>query len=346
VHDSGEFSCEVTGFHGYEQEILRLRNANRENPETLEYLDWRYQRSSDSPEPRVFWLLTSERRRIGMASVVFRPYWVNKVRVHTAVVGDISLQTGWRGRGLGQVLLRFMTDYLDQHFPQQSAFVIPTEAARRALTNVGWVTSGALVPHVYVLDVTRYVRALVRSEWLATYIARRVRALARIVTRLRAPRDGSLHLKNTLDQSLLEFARTLSPPGGAVRDLGPEALKWRYAQHPHTRFTFATFTGLDETRGLLVFEDSTLEQTWSIYDLAAKTPADLRAMLTLFVQHALSVPDLVTLRATLSERHPCTTHLRRLGFIARRPDAVFQVHSRSGMSERLTWCVTLGDKDT
>ena len=347
VHDSdGQFSCEVTGFHGYEQEILRLRNANRDEPETLEYLDWRYQRSPDSPQPQVFWLLTPDRQRIGMASVVFRPYWVNNARVQTAVVGDISLDTRWRGRGLGQVLLRFMTEYLDEHFPRQPAFVIPTEAARRALTNVGWVTSGALVPQVYVLDATRYLRALVHSEWLATRMARLMRALARIVTRLRAPRDGSLHVKDTPDESLLEFARRAPPAGDAVHDLGPEFLNWRYAQHPHTRFIFARFTRSGETRGLLVFEDSTLEQTWSIYDLAAKTAADLRAMLTLFVQRALSAPGLVALRVTLDERHPCRTHLRRLGFIARRPDAVFQVHSPSGTAERLVWRVTQGDKDT
>src|SRR5438874_1914163 len=232
VRDGGEFSCEVTGFHGYEQEILSLRNANRDEPETLAYLDWRYRRSADSPEPQVFWLLTPERQRIGMASVVFRPYWSNNTRVQTAVVGDISLDTRWRGRGLGQALLRFMTEYLDVHFPQQPAFVIPTEAARRALSKVGWVTSGTLV------------------------------------------------------------------------------------------------------------------QTWSIYDLAARTPAHLRAMLTLFVQRALAAPDLVTLRVTLDQRHPCRTHLRTLGFIARRHDAVFQVHSHSGTAERLAWCVTQGDKDT
>jgi GNAT superfamily N-acetyltransferase len=346
VHDGSEFLCEVTGFNGYEQEILRLRNANRDELESLEYLDWRYQRSPDSPEPQVFWLLSPERQRIGMASVVFRPYWSNNRRVQTAVVGDISLDTPWRGRGLGQVLLRFMTEYLDQHFPQQPAFVIPTEAARRALAKVGWVTLGALVPHVYVLDATRYARAFVRSEWLATRIAGRMRALARMVTRLRAPRRGSLHLQDSLDESLLEFARRLPPPRDAVHDLGPESLNWRYAQHPHTRFNFARFTRSGETRGLLVFEGSTLEQTWSIYDLAAKTPADLRAMLALFIQRALSAPDLVTLRVTVDERHPCRKHLRRLGFIARRPDAVFQVHSRSGIAERLVWCVTQGDKDT
>src|SRR2546429_9517048 len=157
----------------FRSQILGLRNANRDEPETLEYLAWRYRRSADSPEPQVFWLLTPERQRIGMASVVFRPYWSNNTRVQTAVVGDISLDTRWRGRGLGQALLRFMTEYLDVHFPQQPAFVIPTEAARRALSKVGWVTSGTLVPHVYVLDPTRYVRALVRSGWLATRIDRK-----------------------------------------------------------------------------------------------------------------------------------------------------------------------------
>src|SRR2546430_5984453 len=123
VRDGGEFSCEVTGFHGYEQQILGLRNANRDEPETLEYLAWRYRRSADSPEPQVFWLLSPDRQRVGMASVVFRPYWSNNTRVQTAVVGDISLDTRWRGRGLGQVLLRFMTEYLDVHFPRQPAFV-------------------------------------------------------------------------------------------------------------------------------------------------------------------------------------------------------------------------------
>jgi GNAT superfamily N-acetyltransferase len=346
VHDSGEFSCEVTGFHGYEQEILRLRNANRENPETLEYLVWRYQRSSDSPEPRVFWLLTSERRRIGMASVVFRPYWINNMRVQTAVVGDISLDTGWRGRGLGQVLLRFMTEYLDAHFPQQPGFVIPTEVARRALASVGWVTPGALVPHVYVLDFTRYVRALVGSGWLAARIAGQIRKLARVVARARVPRDGTLHFKDALDEPLFEFARRLPASEGAVHDIGPEALKWRYVQHPNTRFTFATFSRSGAVRGFLVFEESTLERTCSIYDLAARTRGDLRAMLALFILRGLSTPGLITLRVLLDDRHPFRTCIRRLGFIARRPDTVFQVHSPSGTAERLAWRVTQGDKDT
>jgi GNAT superfamily N-acetyltransferase len=346
VDRAGEFSCAVTGFDGFEQEILRLRNANRDRPETLEYLNWRYRCAPDAPQPRVFWLLSPEGQRVGMASVVFRPYWINRARVQTAVVGDISLDTRWRGRGLGQLLLGFMTEYLDEHFPRQPAFVIPTEAARRALARVGWVTAGSLVPYVYVLDATHYARAFVRSGWLAIRIARQIRGFARTVANLSAPRDGSLRLKDALDESLAEFARGLPASGGAVHDLGPDSLNWRYAQHPNTRFTFASFTRSGETRGFLVFEDNTLEQTCSIYDLVAKTPSDMRAMLALFVLRSLSTASLATLRVLLDERHPCRTYLRRLGFIARRPESVFQVHSRSEMAERLAWCVTLGDKDT
>src|SRR6266478_6431459 len=65
MHEGSGFSCAVTGSDGQEQEILRLRNANRDSPETLEYIDWRYRNSPDALEPRVFWLLSQDGQRIG-----------------------------------------------------------------------------------------------------------------------------------------------------------------------------------------------------------------------------------------------------------------------------------------
>jgi len=155
-----------------------------------------------------------------------------------------------------------------------------------------------------------------------------------------------LHFKDAPDESLFAFARRPPASDGAIHDTGPETLKWRYAEHPNTRFTFATFSRSGEARGFLVFEESTLERTCSIYDLGARTPADMRAMLALFILRGLSTPDLITLRVLLDDRHPHRICFRKLGFIARRPEAVFQVHSPSGTAERLTWCVTHGDKDT
>src|SRR2546430_17201012 len=42
--------------------------SNRGEPETLEYLAWRYRRSADSPEPQVFWLLSPDRQRVDRKS--------------------------------------------------------------------------------------------------------------------------------------------------------------------------------------------------------------------------------------------------------------------------------------
>jgi GNAT superfamily N-acetyltransferase len=346
MDESDGFSCTVTGYQGFERDILRLRNANRDHAETLEYLDWRYQSSPDAPHPRVFWLASPDGERIGMGSAVFRPYWIGGARVQIAVLGDISLDTKWRGRGFGLRLIRFMTAWLDEHFPKQPALVIPTEPARRVLLKAGWLTVGSLVPHVYVLDGTHYANTLVHNDWLASRIAMPLRSVARSVARLHVPRDGTLHLTDALDAPLLDFARSLPAARGAVRDLGPESLSWRYTQHPHTRFRFGAFSRAGKLRGLLIYEDASLEQCRLIYDVVAATAADVRAMLALFILRGLDTPGLASLRITINERHPWASCLRMLGFISRHPDTVFQVHSTDGVAESLPWSVTQGDKDT
>ena len=338
------FSCAVTGFEGLQDEILRLRNANRERPETLDYLNWRYRSAAEAPEPQVFWLLNRSGERVGMASAIFRPYRINNERVLTAVIGDISLDARWRGQGLGQMLLRFMTQQLDARFPQHPAFVIPTEAARRTLASVGWVTPGILVPYVCVLDAMRYLTTL-PSPRLAAAIARRLRSAVRAFMRLRAPRDGVLLLSSARDGTALDLPAIAPGPAGAVHELGPAELDWRYTQHPHAHFVFGHFYRADTLRGFVVFEDDALTQTCTIYDLKANDPVDLRALLALLVLRGLTA-ELASLRMVLDNRHPARTCLRALGFIARRADSVFQVHSCTGIAERSAWRITQGDKDT
>lgn len=340
-----EFSCEVTGFADLESEILRLRNANRERHETLEYLEWRYRSTADAPEPIVFWLRRAGGERIGMASVIFRPYVINQLRVMTAVVGDISLDLRWRRRGLGRRLLQYMTEHLDTHYPQQPAFVIPTEAARRVLTSLGWVTRGRLVPYVYVLDAERYLRTLLPGESLARHVAGWLATAIRTVARWRAPLDGALFFNDARDSSTFDLACALPGHEGAGREVSPASLKWRYAEHPHARFACGRFYRGGELRGFVILEDDALSRSCSIYDLASKTTVDARDILALCILRGLS-SGLSSLRMILDERHPLRACLRGLGFIARRTDSVFQVHSRTGVAESSEWFVTQGDKDT
>ena len=98
------------------------------------------------------------------------------VRVQVAVIGDISVESKWRNRGFGQVLLRYLTEYLQTYYPRSPALVIPTESARRALERVGWTAAGTLVPSVYVLDPSRhavYRKALDRQLELYDAVVRK-----------------------------------------------------------------------------------------------------------------------------------------------------------------------------
>lgn len=340
-----EFNCEVTGFAGLETEILRLRNANRERLETLEYLEWRYRSTTDAPEPIVFWLRRAGGERIGMASVIFRPYLVDRLRVMTGVVGDISLDVRWRGRGLGRRLLQYMTAHLDAYYPQLPAFVIPTEAARRVLATLGWVTRARLVPFVYVLDAQRYLRSLLPGESVPRHVAGWLATAVRAVARWRAPQDGALFFNDARDSSMFDLFCALPGRTGVVREASPASLRWRYAEHPHARFACGRFYRGGELRGFVILEDDMLSRSCSIYDLGSTTNVDARDMLALCVLRGLSA-ELSSVRMLLDERHPLRACLRGLGFIARRSDSVFQVHSRTGVAESSEWFVTQGDKDT
>lgn len=339
-------SCEVTGFCGHEEAILSLRNSNRDSPETPEYLRWRYESAAGAPAPCVFWLKSADGEVLGMAAAIFRPYLIDGRPGYVAVIGDISVDARYRRLGLGQELLRAMTEHLKQLAPAGYGFVIPTDSARRALEKVGWVTAGQLGSLVYVADAQAYLRRLLRLRPLAAVVARMLRAGTDIRARRHVRAGGSLRLNPAPDAHTYAFLQQLPKASGVQRSLEPGALEWRYVRHPHSRFTFATYWLGGAVRGLLVFEDTTLEGTCSIYDLFALEDADMRAMLALFILRSSTVPGIATIRVMLDGAHPAREALRRVGFIARPAQAVFQVHSRSGDAQRMHWRVTQGDKDT
>jgi GNAT superfamily N-acetyltransferase len=338
-----DVACEVTPFAGSEEQILRLRNANREFPETLAYLLWRYARAPDCPEPSVYWLRTQD-QRIGMASIIFRPYLLDGRRAPVGVVGDISLESGWRGRGLGRALLKFMTSDFERRYPDHAALVIPTESARRSLQGCGWHAAGRLIPTVCALDPATFLRARLHSAALARVFAAPVRLAGRCWVARFLPAGATLHFTTSLKELPGPIPVQTPERGVAVRELSRDALEWRYAQHPHSRFTFASLQQAGSVRSLLVYEEA--DDYCVIYDVLAPGAQELQGLLAAFVSQFLQRRDRLTLRIALDQDHPARAILGRLGFFARPDDAVFQVHSATGAAEGLRWRLSQGDKDT
>ena len=338
--------CTATAFQGFEAEILRLRNSNREHGETLDYLKWRYQSTAGAPDPRVYWLLDAAERPIGMASAIFRPYSINAIAGYVAVIGDISIDKEWRGRGLGRTLLQFMTADLDREHAGHPGLVIPTESARRTLARVGWATAGSLAPLIYVLEPSIYLRPLVRSELVARGLARAVQSGTRLLARAFASPEGSLTIADS-PRAAREFLLGQQTPRGVVqRILSPETLEWRYAQHPRAKFQFATYLRSGSTNGVLVFEERALERSCTICDLVACSKRDLRDMLAHFILDVLSQSRVISVRLLLDDRHPARDCLLVLGFVPRPAEAAFQVHWLAGDAQSLQWRISQGDKDT
>ncbi|MCI0563596.1 MAG: GNAT family N-acetyltransferase, partial [Nitrososphaera sp.] len=340
-----DYSFTVTGYAGFEDEVLGLRNANRSKAQTRGYLDWRYRGLLNAPEPKVFWIKSSSGRAVGMSSLIFRPYWVNDRPLHLAVLGDISLDASLRGKGLGQKLLHFVTRYIDEHLPDCVGFVIPNSVAKKSLSLIGWRIGGKLIPHVFLLDSADKLHELVRNRWLATWAARRFRAIALGILRLNLKERCSMELIPAPDDSFEALWQNLPKVGLIVRDMGSGSLAWRYVDHPHHKFRFAKFTRAGDPIGFVIFSLSPEDHTGLVYDMVVRKQGDVKSIVAAFLMHCFAYESISTVRLLMNDDHPYCRGLWALGFVPRKAAAVFQVYTPKNriQGSPSKWAITWGD---
>lgn len=338
----------VTAYAGLESEVLRLRNANRSQAQTPQYLDWRYASPNGAPQPKVYWMHDRAGRRSAMAALIFRSFWVDNEPQPAAVLGDISLDSELRGRGLGRSLLRFVTEDLDRHHSDCLAFVIPNGEAQRSLASAGWTTGGELIPYVLLLDPEEKLGRVLRSARLARGIARPARRMMAGVARLQRKQGYSLRLLDRLDDSLDAAWQGFDRTRLALSDRSMAALNWRYTNHPQAAFKFAALDRRGQLAGYLVYELAEGGRECSIYDLLLPEAGDLGCMLALFASHLADRGGVHAVRLLLNDEHPYAKQLWKLGFVARAPSGVFQLYGRRARArlEGCRWLLTQGDKDT
>jgi GNAT superfamily N-acetyltransferase len=329
----------ATGYAGFEDEILRVRNANRSIAQTRQYLDWRYAKQTDAPEPIVFWIRTGTGEAVGMASLIFHPYWVDNKLLHLAVLGDISLDSSLRGKGLGRQLMEYIKKWLGWHMPDTAAYVIPNEAARKSLSAAGWKMSGMLVPYVLPLGHADKLTRAFRNMFPASLIKMAISVIGRIQIR----KGYSIQTVNTPDASFNLLWDQISKENLIIGNRSLKTLKWRYAQHPHEKFSFVKLMLNNELAGYLIYAFSQSDKTYYIYDLTARGEKELLCMLALFIMQS----DLSTFRLALSDKHPHQKNLWKLGFIKRKDQTAFYEYRPIGFTHMNTinWAITLGDKD-
>jgi GNAT superfamily N-acetyltransferase len=343
VGADSEFTVRVTGYTGLETEVLRLRNQGRDTPRTREYLDWRYHEPGGAPDPEVFWL-ESEGQAVGMASVVYRRYWVDGRALYLAVLGDITLNPRLRGRGLGQKLLRSVTSQLETSRRSTCGFVIPTAEAQRSLAAVGWQDRGRLITYVLPLDPSARLRADLRDSALAQLFSRAWQTAVAGLLKLRTGSGDKLVVQAEPDESFHSIWEQVEKRDAVMRDRSLATFMWRYVRHPHTRFQFAKFFHGERVAGYVVFETGDIQSGWTIYDLLLARQEDLGALIALFVREC-AARAASQLRVTLAETHPYRKQIARTGFIRRDASALWQIHCGASSPSPRRWWITSGDKD-
>ncbi len=264
------YRFKVSGYSGFEETILRMRNLNRDNPKTRQYFNWRYENSDASYEPKVFWLMSASGEAIGMASLIFRLYWVNNQPCRLAVLGDISLDASCRGKGLGRKLLQFVSQYIGEHLPDHFGLVIPTETARKSLASIGWITEGMLIPYVFLLDPKDKFTRLLRSKWLAKCASRVFHDMVFRLVRKYSKIGYSIQIVREPDESFELFWKGFLKDNFIISDKGIKTLLWRYVDHPQHQFFFAKLMRGDWLTGYLIYEYSKENQACSIYDVIVR----------------------------------------------------------------------------
>jgi GNAT superfamily N-acetyltransferase len=343
----GDYRFTVTGYAGFQGQILQLRNTNRPAAQTRAYLDWRYAGSSGAPDPKVFWINEGSGRRVGMAALIFRPFWINGELQHVAVLGDISLDAAVRGKGLGRALLKFVTEHLDSDHVDCLAFVIPNEVARQALTSVAWTTAGSLVPYAFALNPEEKLLRFLKSSQLANAAARLVSTLMKGIIRRHRKAGYALSIVDEPDDSFDAFWKRYPKANAILSDRGTDTLRWRYRDHPDHGFKFAKLIHDDQFAGYLVYKLSETIRACTIYDLILSERSDLGCLLALFVGRCADQGGIDTIRLLLGGEHPYRKQLWKLGFIPRKDAGVFQLHGVKAQARLMEskWFLTYGDKD-
>lgn len=336
-------SCRVSGYVGAEAAVLAVRNANRDVPQSGQYLEWRYGGVAEGGAPRIFWLDDDQGKAAGMAAMIPRAYWIDGKSMPVGVLGDISVDANRRGRGLGKHLLGFATQWMEQHDPPCRGLVIPTPSARRALEHAGWRSGGKLLRHVLVLDPAARIANSAGSGLAARIVSSTYRFAVKTMLWSRGAGGCRLMAVDDFDASFDTFWRTYAKHGLRMADRSASTLRWRYSLHPLQRFQVAKLLDSRELAGYVVYEVNA--DNCMVYDILAGSVRHLRWLLAQMARRLL-MEGIHTVTVTLSDRHPYRPVLRRMGFVSRDDDVFFQFLDPGGVrDETSVWALTQGDKD-
>jgi len=336
--------CTSTGYDGMEEQILHVRNSNRDEAISRAYLDWRYLQGSSRP-PVIFWIQQQDGTTVGMASVIFRRFWVNNETQDIAVLGDISINTELRGQGISKQLFTYINSYIESH--DLFSFVMPNYLAMRGLCSTGWIKHDRLVSYVFILDPAEKLLKFIKIHKVAELTGRIFRLFFKRFYAFKSSMGLSMKVVDTYDSTFDSFWQDLPKHGTVMRDRSLQSLRWRYETHPQGKYLAAKFFHADRFVGYIIYRNEQ-DSICSIYDMVAVKDDYVEPMAVLFIKTQLDDESVNIVRIGLNDGNRYGPLLRKAGLIRRDENnfiIIYRLSPDAVISENNRWFNTAGDKD-
>lgn len=336
-----------TGYEGHEEEVLSLRNRNRPDTQTRAYMDWRYLGQKSSHPPQIFWAMNVNNTLIGMASIIFRPYWVDNSLFEFAVLGDISINEEWRGQGISKHLFRNINFFLvKESIP--CAFVIPNPPAAKSLSHAHWKSQDNFAYYVRFMNPEAKLYQLIKSKTMAKVAGRLYRQFVGTQLSAYIYNNAELLTTTSIDDSFNHFWQAFPKKNMIISDRSTESLHWRYEMHPYDKYEIRKLLYNNDFVGYIIYTLKDSEVCY-IVDMLAFEPRYIKLMLRLFLKEILAYKKTHIIRIKFNSNNLYDASLRQSGFVKRYDEDVFQIFtipSGSFLASPYKWFISIGDKDT
>lgn len=343
---SRHFEYVVRPYVGFEKEVLELRNKSRSDLQNRQYMNWRYDGQSEAKPALIFYVALKNGEPIGMAGSVFRTFWVDGVPCNVPVLGDISLNAEYRGKGIALRLLKMMNAYMKE---QESPFslVLPNEAAYRTLSAAEWQVQDKMKPLVFWLDPSSKISEMTGCSALSRLVGFLVSRLAFLFLSLINDSSWEVKESSKFDDSFDELWKTFPKRNLILSDRSSSYLKWRYTKHPQTNYSVLKFFFHKRFVGYVICSDISGSGTCTIYDLLALKTSMVRPICHHFLLNLYKKNSIRSVRVSLNSQHPYWKIIRNAGFISRKDTGVVQIYKMYEVEKvsPLTWHICQGDKD-
>ena len=344
LNDLKEYSFTMTSFVGNEDEILNLRNKNRTIKKDRSYLQWRYLGLKTKKAPEIFWIKNKNGTEIGMASIIYRPYWINNKLLDLMVLGDISLNKQYRGTGLAKIFFNYLSKQLLER-KNCFALVLPNIVAKKVLKGANWQEREELNNYVLLLNPYNKIKEKIKYNIISFMLAKIWKGYVNLLFWIINDQDYTIAIKSEFDNKFDVLWEKFNKKGLCIGDKGLTYLQWRYK---NKNILIAQCFLKNEMVAYLIYKIIDISKDCIIYDLISYKKSKVLPFLKLFIQYVNYNEEIESIRMKMNSSHMYAKELKKIGFFSRKEGDVFQLLMSKNIKneeKKISWMITEADKD-